>query len=86
VVRIHFIIEMIRWTGFAPWEFESLFPGSLTSTFPAQTLYPKSGESDRAGKPLKAAVVYLLYGSERYFDFLREAIRWLSFSFLEQFP
>jgi len=24
---------MIRWTDLAPWEFESLFPGSLTSTF-----------------------------------------------------
>jgi len=33
LVRIHFIIVMIRWTGLAPWEFEFLFPGSLTSTF-----------------------------------------------------
>ena len=33
LVRIHFIIEMIRWTGLAPWEFELPFPGSLTSTF-----------------------------------------------------
>ena len=33
LVRIHFIIVMIRWTGLAPWEFESPFPGSLTSTF-----------------------------------------------------
>ena len=33
LVRIHFIIEMIRWTGLAPWEFEFPFPGSLTSTF-----------------------------------------------------
>jgi len=30
LVRIHFIIVMIRWTGLAPWEFEA---GSLTSTF-----------------------------------------------------
>ena len=29
LVRIHFIIEMIRWTGLAPWEFEFSFPGSL---------------------------------------------------------
>ena len=27
------ITVMIRWTGLAPWEFEFLFPGSLTSTF-----------------------------------------------------
>jgi len=33
LVRIHFIIVMIRWTGLAPREFESPFPGSLTSTF-----------------------------------------------------
>jgi len=33
LVRVHFIIVMIRWTGLAPWEFEFPFPGSLTSTF-----------------------------------------------------
>ena len=32
LVRIHFIIVMIRWTGLAPWEFQFSFPGSLTST------------------------------------------------------
>ena len=32
LVRIHFIIVMIRWTGLAPWEFEFPFPGSFTST------------------------------------------------------
>ena len=34
LVRIHFSIEMIWWTGLAPWEFEYPLPGSLTSTFP----------------------------------------------------
>ena len=33
LVRIHFIMVMIRWTGLAPWGFEFSFPGSLTSTF-----------------------------------------------------
>jgi len=33
VVRIPFIIVMIRWAGLAPWEFELSFPGSRTSTF-----------------------------------------------------
>ena len=33
LVRIHFIILMIRWAGLAPWEFEFPVPGSLTSTF-----------------------------------------------------
>jgi len=32
LVRIHFVIVMIRWTGLAPWEYEFPFPGSLTST------------------------------------------------------
>ena len=33
LVRIHYIIVMIKWTGLAPWEFEFPFPISLTSTF-----------------------------------------------------
>jgi len=33
LVRIHFMIVMIRWTGLAPWEFGFPFSGSLTSTF-----------------------------------------------------
>jgi len=33
LVRIHFIIVMIRWTGLAQWWFEFPFPGRLTSTF-----------------------------------------------------
>ena len=33
LVRIHFLIVMIRWTGLAPWEFKLRFPG-ITSTFP----------------------------------------------------
>ena len=36
LVRIHFTIVMIRWTGLAPWEPEFPFPGSLTSTFLAR--------------------------------------------------
>jgi len=33
LVRIHFMIDMICWTGFAPWEFEFPLPGSLISSF-----------------------------------------------------
>jgi len=36
LVRIHFIIVMIRWTGLAPREIEFPFPGSLTFTFLAR--------------------------------------------------
>ena len=32
LVRIHFSIETIWWTGFVPWEFETPFLGSLLST------------------------------------------------------
>ena len=48
LVRIHFIIVMIRWTGLAPWEFEFPFPGSLISTFinlPRETLVQTAGFS-----------------------------------------
>ena len=38
LVRIHFIVVMIGWTGLAPWEFEFPFPGSLTSTIPCNTV------------------------------------------------
>ena len=33
LVRIQFIIVVMRWTGLKPWEFEFRFPGSLASTF-----------------------------------------------------
>ena len=33
LVRTHFIIVMIRWTGLAPWKLDFPFSGSLTSTF-----------------------------------------------------
>jgi len=33
LVRIHYVIVMIRWTGLAPWECKFSFPGSLTYTF-----------------------------------------------------
>ena len=34
LVRIYLIIEMIWWTGLAPWEFD-FFLGSLISSFPS---------------------------------------------------
>ena len=48
LVRIHFIIVMIGWTGLAPWEFEFPFPGSLTSTFlPRKQVKEVTNEVDR---------------------------------------
>ena len=41
LVRIHFIIVLIRWTGLASWEFQFSFPGSLKSTF-LVTMHPSS--------------------------------------------
>ena len=43
-VRIHFIIEMIWWTGLAPWEFEFSSPGSLISTIPVQAEHAEKVE------------------------------------------
>ena len=48
LVRNHFIIVMIGWTGLRPWEFEFPFRDSLTSTFhgghvgfdPQETQFP----------------------------------------------
>ena len=48
LVRIHFIIVMIRWTGLAPWEFEFPFPGSLTSTFLVSSCNFRQGQSELA--------------------------------------
>ena len=47
LVRIHFIIVMIRWTGLAPCEFEFPFPGILTSTF-------LGAKTSNAGSPVRS--------------------------------
>ena len=47
LVRIHFIIVMIRWTGLAPWEFEFPFRGSLTPTFLCQPASSRTSTSRR---------------------------------------
>ena len=38
LVRIHFTIVMIWWTGLAPWEFEHLFSGSHTPIYLPRTV------------------------------------------------
>jgi len=50
LVRVHFIIVMIRWTGLAPWEFKFSFPGSLTSAFLLQALLLSDALGDAAKK------------------------------------
>ena len=40
LVRIYLIIEMMRWTSLAPWNFELRFSGRLISTFLAKGRYP----------------------------------------------
>jgi len=37
---------MLRWTGLAPWEFEFIFSGSLTSTFVAEKWNLEGGRPD----------------------------------------
>ena len=52
LVRIHFIIVMITWTGLAPWEVEFPFSGSLTPCFlqvRAFTPQTPHRERERAG-------------------------------------
>jgi len=36
LLRIHFIIVMIGWTGLTPWDFELPFPGRLTPSADAR--------------------------------------------------
>ena len=50
LVRIHFIIVMIRWTGLAPWEFEFPFQGSLTSAFLGEQVAPRCPAGHRAAR------------------------------------
>jgi len=52
LVRLHFIIVMIRWTGLAPWEFEYPFPGSLISTF-----LSAAHKREPISQPIHAALV-----------------------------
>ena len=52
LVRIHFIIVMIRWTGLAPWDFESTFPGSLASTLLAPSRAQRSKKLYPSSSPL----------------------------------
>jgi len=42
LVRIQFVVVLIRWTGLAPWDFGFPFPGSRISTF-RETLNPEWG-------------------------------------------
>ena len=58
LVRVHFIIVMIRWTGLAPWEFEFPFPGSLTSTFLVLFLLDLDKTVEETGARVDAQVSY----------------------------
>ena len=58
LVRIHFVIEMIWWTGLAPLVFEFPFPGSLTSTL----LVPISTFASAASLGLTVGLVQMTAG------------------------
>ena len=51
LVRIHFIIVVMRSNGLAPWEFEFPFPGSFTSTFLVLSLLLLSAAPERRPMP-----------------------------------
>ena len=52
LVRVHFIIVTIRWTGLAPYEPEFLFPGSPTFTFLETTINPRNSRCTHVNGPL----------------------------------
>ena len=58
LVRNHFIIAMIRWSGLAPCEFEFNFPGSFTSTFLVGCRMYR-GVGDRVREPGRGARLLL---------------------------
>lgn len=67
--------------------------GWLMSGFPAwcHCFYEAEGKnceevSHRSSRPPKGAIVYLLYGDEKYFWMLLDAIEHLHLSFLDKFP
>ena len=54
LVRIHFIIKTIWWTGLTPWKFESPSSGSLLSSFskyPGRHTLRQSAEHQKAEHP-----------------------------------
>ena len=54
LVRIHFIIVMIRWTGLAPWEFE--FPQRLTRVHGEEVIRARTKPGAGGGVQKCAAV------------------------------
>ena len=59
LVRIHFIIEMIRWTGLAPWEFK----------FPFHTLLQEARKQSAPPLPIEIAPFFCdvsMDGSVKY--------------------
>ena len=62
LVRIHFSMVMIRWTGLVPREPEFPFPGSLTSTFlnRGEVARDKAGTTGNLRRGYGAAVSYLI--------------------------
>jgi len=59
LVRIHFIIVMIRWTGLTPWEFEFPFPG-LSGVAQDRLAAAASAMSRATSPPHSARAVPLL--------------------------
>ena len=51
LVRIHFIIGMIWWTGLAPWEFEISFAGSESDSCESRQLVSQAA-SNPGGRQL----------------------------------
>ena len=62
LVRFHFIIVMIGWTGLVPWVIEFPFPGSLASTF--LVLFDQRGAPPAAERLQRERSLLTTYWSE----------------------
>ena len=77
LVRIHPIIEMVKWTGLAPWEFEIPFPCSSLSTFLelSRQPYVYLSRVDPLGWPLPRA-----RGQPQTLNYLKPKIQTLNYN------
>jgi len=81
LVRIHFIVEMIRWTGLAPWEFELPLDTPTTVHTIAEVLHRDMTKAGRVGTSKSAGKAPQRWDSPKSF---RNAVLWFGGSQLVQ--
>ena len=68
LVRIHLVIEMIWWTGLAPWEFEFPFPGNQPLLMSEIPLWEACLESVWWSR-MQTFIIYKLGFDQNYYTF-----------------